>query len=88
MKTLKPLGDRALIKVELIRKKDQAGVEYTDMSREAKVLEVGTGEYSENLKKGATVYYNPRGCIAVEAMQTKKHVFLFIDSCDVYGLLS
>lgn len=88
MKTLKPLGDRAILKVAITTKKSKEGAEYTDLSREAKVLEVGTGEYSKGIKKGATVYYNPRGCINVDAEQTKKYVVLIVDACDVYGIFA
>ena len=84
-KKLLPLGERAIIKVELktIKPKDQP--EYTDLSREAKVLEVGEGEFSNSIKKGSTVYYNPRGCINIDVEKTKTHVVLVVDSCDIYA---
>lgn len=84
MKTLKPLGDRVLLKVNLETKKSKEGTEYTDLSREAKVIETN----SPLIKKGSVVYYNPRGCIQIETQSTKKYVVLIIDSCDVYGILS
>lgn len=80
MKKLKPAGDRCIIKVEIITKKTPEG-ETQDISREAKIVESNSKEF----KKGMTVYYNPRGCINVEAFSTKKHVLLIIDSCDIYG---
>lgn len=83
MKTLKPLGDRVLLRIKLVEERNAQGEKYLDLSREAKVLE------SNNplIKKGDVVYYNPRGCIQIEAMKTKKDVVLLIDAHDVYGLL-
>lgn len=81
MKKLYPLGDRIILKVELIRKKQKDGTETIDISREAKVE-----EGNKDIKKGSTVYYNPRGCIQVETMNTKKHIYLIVDTIDVYGI--
>lgn len=83
MKKLLPIGDRVVLKVELIRKKQKDGTETVDISREAKVEESSNTE----IKKGSTVYYNPRGCIQVETMNTKKHIFLIVDAIDVYGII-
>ena len=54
-KTLKPVGDRVLLKIKLVEKKNADGKKFTDLDREAKVLESNNKE----IKKGATVYYNP-----------------------------
>lgn len=81
--TILPAGDRVVLRVEIITKKDEQGNETQDISREAKVVESN----SADLKKGTLVYYNPRGCINVEAMSTKKHVFLIADACDIYGIV-
>ena len=82
MKTLKPLGDRVLLKIKLVEKKNAEGVKFTDLDREAKVIESN----NKDIKKGSTVYYNPRGCIQIETMSTKTYVVLIIDASDVYGL--
>lgn len=83
-KTLKPVGDRVLLKIKLVEKKNAEGQKFTDLDREAKVLESN----NKDIKKGATVYYNPRGCIQIETMKGKGFVVLIIDSSDVYGLWS
>jgi co-chaperonin GroES (HSP10) len=80
---LKPFGDRVIIKVPLTVKKTKEGVEYSDLSREAKVIESN----HKDIKKGAVVYYNPRGCINVDAEQTKKFVVLIVDVCDIYAIV-
>jgi co-chaperonin GroES (HSP10) len=80
---LKPIGDRVILKVNIETKKDKEGNEYTDISREAKVLESN----NDDIEKGAIVYYNPRGCINVEAKQTKKDMVLIVDACDIYATL-
>lgn len=82
MKTLKPIGDRVLLKIKLVEKRNENGEKFTDLDREAKVLESN----NKDIKKGATVYYNPRGCIQIETMKTKNAVVLIIDASDVYGL--
>ena len=78
-----PAGDRVVLRVAIITKKDDQGNETQDISREAKVVESN----SADIKKGMVVYYNPRGCINVEAMSTKKYVFLIADACDIYGIV-
>lgn len=80
---LKPAGDRCLIKVDIITKKTAEG-ETQDISREAKIVESN----NPNFKKGMTVYYNPRGCINVETLATKKNILLIIDADDIYGYFS
>ena len=82
MKTLKPLGDRVLLKIKLVERKNEQGEKITDLDREAKVLLSN----DEKIPKGSTVYYNPRGCIQIETMKSKGYVVLIIDSCDVYGI--
>lgn len=72
-----------LLKVELIRKKLKDGNESVDISREARVEESN----NKDIKKGSAVYYNPRGCIQVETMATKKYIFLLVDAIDVYGII-
>jgi co-chaperonin GroES (HSP10) len=83
-KTLKPVGDRVLLKIKLVEKKNAEGQKFTDLDREAKVLESN----NRDIKKGATVYYNPRGCIQIETMKGKGFVVLIIDAQDVYGFWS
>lgn len=84
MKTLKPIGDRVILKIKLVEKRNDKGEKFTDLDREAKVLESN----NKDIKKGSTVYYNPRGCIQIETMKAKNSVVLIIDACDVYGLWS
>jgi hypothetical protein len=79
---MKPIGNRAILKVAIETKKDKEGNEYTDISREAKVIESN----DPNIKKGAIVYYNPRGCINVETKQTKKDMVLIVDCEDIYAV--
>ena len=80
-----PLGCRTVLKVEKITKKDKEGNEYTDLSRQALVL--ATDDSLLGIKKGDIVYYNPRGCINIEAKETKKDMVLIVDNCDLYGKL-
>lgn len=82
MKAIKPIGDRVLLKIKLVEKRNENGEKFTDLDREAKVLESN----NKDIKKGSTVYYNPRGCIQIETMKTKNSVVLIIDASDVYGL--
>ena len=82
MKKVLPLGDRVTLKVELITKKNEEGQEFTDISKEAKVLDSN----NPDIPKGATVYYNPRGCINVEVLSTKKYITLIVEAIDVYGI--
>lgn len=82
MKTLKPIGDRVLLKIKLVEKRNENGEKFTDLDREGKVIESN----NKDIKKGSTVYYNPRGCIQIETMKTKSYVVLIIDASDVYGL--
>jgi len=80
---MKPLGERTILKVEKVEKKDKEGNKYTDISRQAEVLQTN----SKDVKKGDIVYYNPRGCINVEAKDTKKNMVLIVDNCDLYAKL-
>jgi co-chaperonin GroES (HSP10) len=79
---LLPVGDRCLIRVELITKKTTEG-ESTDISREATIVESSSPDF----KKGTKIYYNPRGCINIETLSTKKYILLIIDACDIYGVI-
>lgn len=72
------------MKVDLITKKNEQGTEFTDLSREAKVLESN----NEFIKKGSMVYYNPRGCVSVEALSTKKNITLIVEACDIYAVVA
>lgn len=90
LKNLKPIPvfeefGRTIIKVDFVTKKDAQGNEVVDLARNAKVLNV-TGE-TKAWKKGDTVYYNPRGCVALEVFATKTYTMLVIDNCDVYAVL-
>ena len=80
---MKPLGDRTLLKVQKIYKKQKDGTETMDISREAKVIETNHPE----LKKGDVVYYNPRGCVNIEVEDTKKSMTLVVDNDDLYCLI-
>lgn len=88
-----PLADRVLLKIKLVENRDEKGQKFMDLSREASVLSMGrVGEFvdqmrEDGVKVGSNVYYNPRGCINIETMKTKTHVFILVDACDVYGLL-
>lgn len=79
---MKPLGERTIIKVKKLIKKDVNGQEYEDISREGKVIETTHPE----LKKGSIVYYNPRGCINIEVEADKKSLTLAVDNDDLYVL--
>lgn len=90
------LGDRALIQFTNIYETetvaDNSGKNikmvkrevYKDFSREGKILAVGTGEFSEHLKKGMTVYAMPFGGVEVEKLSSKKYRVVCIPSEDVY----
>jgi hypothetical protein len=80
---MKQLGERTIIKVQKIYTKQKDGVETMDVSREGKVLETSHPE----LKKGDIVYYNPRGCVNIEAKDTKKEMVLVVDNDDLYCLI-
>lgn len=82
-KTIIPVGDRVTLKVPVVTKKDAEGNEFTDVSREAKVLDSN----NDTIKKGMTVYYNPRGCINVDIASTNKYVILIVEACDIYGIV-
>lgn len=90
LKNLKPIPvfeefGRTIIKVDFVHEKDAQGNERVDLARNAKVMEV-TKE-TKAWKKGDTVYYNPRGCVALEVFATKTYTMLVIDNCDVYAVL-
>ncbi len=73
-----------LLKIKLVEKRNAQGEKFTDLDREGKVIESN----NKDIKKGSTVYYNPRGCIQIETMKGKGYVVLIIDAADVYGLWS
>lgn len=79
---MKPIGQRLIIKVKKNIKKE-GELEVIDLSQEAKVVESNIPE----VKKGDVVYYNPRGCINIQNLETKKEITLIIDSDDVYAKL-
>lgn len=88
----KVLGDRCLIQFTNIYEKEEVwdGKKmvkkevYKDFSREGKILQLGTGEFSDNLKKGMTVYAMPFGGVEVEKLSSKKFRVVCIPSEDVY----
>ena len=79
---MKALGNRVLLQVNIVKKKQADGTEKEDISREGVVLQ-SSGE----LKKGDKVYYNPYGCVEIESKRTKKNLTLCVDLEDVYVLL-
>ena len=76
---IKPVGDRAILKVKLYIDKD--GVE--QVNQDAKVLESNV----EGIKKGDTVFFNQYGAISVNDQRTKGSAILIVDAEDIYGLL-
>jgi co-chaperonin GroES (HSP10) len=79
---MKPIYEevgRTILKVQKLFKKTKDG-EIVDISREAKVIETTHPE----LKKGDMVYYNPRGCINLEILETKKEIVMCVDNVDIY----
>lgn len=76
---MKPVGNRVFLKVAIRTDKD--GNEEID--QEAKVVDSNM----EGVKKGDTVFFNQYGAVSVNSMKTKKHIFLIVDSEDVYGKL-
>lgn len=79
---MKVLGKRALLQVNIVKRKQADGTEKEDISREGVVLQAN-GE----LKKGDRVYYNPYGCVEIETKRTKKALVLCVDLEDVYVVL-
>jgi co-chaperonin GroES (HSP10) len=79
MNSLKPIGNRVFLKVNISIGKD--GVE--KVSQEAKVIESNM----EDVKKGDTVFFNQFGAVSVDSLKTKKNIFLICDAEDVYGKL-
>jgi hypothetical protein len=88
------LGDRALIQFtniyEMEEVPDASGKRlvkkevYKDFSREGKVLDKGTGEFADTLKKGMMVYAMPFGGVEVEKLSSKKYRVVCIPAEDVY----
>lgn len=79
---MKALGNRVLLQVNIIKRKQEDGTEKDDISREATVLQ-SVGE----LNKGDLVYYNPYGAVEIESKRTKKSLVLCVDLEDVYVVL-
>lgn len=79
---MKALGDRVLLQVAIIKRKQEDGTEKDDIAREGVVMQ-NAGE----LKKGDVVYYNPFGCVEIESKRTKKALVLCVDMEDIYVLL-
>lgn len=79
---MKVLGNRVLLQVDIIKRKNQDGTEVDDISREGLVIAVG--DITTDLKKGDKVYYNPFGMVEIESKRTKKSLFLCVDADDVY----
>lgn len=79
---MKVLGDRVLLQVAIIKRKQEDGTEKEDISREGVVL-----QGNDEMNKGDIVYYNPFGCVEIETKRTKKALVLCVDSEDVYVVL-
>ena len=79
---MKALGNRVLLQVNIVKRKQEDGTTKEDISREGLVLQ-SSGE----LKKGSKVYYNPYGGVEIESKRTKKALVLCVDMEDVYVLL-
>ena len=79
MKNIKVVGERVLLQINIL--KDEKGEEQP--SQEGKVLQSGV----DDVKKGATVFYNPFGAVSINSLKTKKHMFLVVDGEDVYATL-
>lgn len=79
---MKALGDRVLLQVAIIKRKQEDGTEKDDIARDGVVMQ-NAGE----LKKGDVVYYNPFGCVEIETKRTKKALVLCVDMEDIYVLL-
>lgn len=79
---MKALGNRVLLQVNIIKRKQEDGTEKDDISREATVMQAA-GE----LNKGDVVYYNPYGAVEIESKRTKKTLVLCVDLDDVYVVL-
>lgn len=80
---MKVIGNRVLLQVEIINKKDDAGNVRPDISREGKVLQSN----SEEIKKGDVCYYNPYGCVEIESKRKKNMTVLCVDIEDIYIVL-
>lgn len=76
---MQALGNRVLLQVAIVKRKQEDGKEVDDISREGTVL-----QSSGDLKKGDTVYYNPYGAVEIETKRTKKSLVLCVDLEDVY----
>lgn len=74
---MKPLGNRAVLKVKIHTNKE--GVE--EIEQEAKVLDSNV----EGVKKGDTVFFNQYGAVSVNSLKTKKDMVLIVDAEDIYG---
>jgi len=79
-KVLVPLGDRVLLKVKKITKKDAEGNKITDIEREGKVIKSN----NKQLAKGDTVYYNPYGGVNIECFESNNSMLLCVDFDDIY----
>lgn len=89
----KVLGDRVLLQFtniyEIEEYKTETGRKakrevYKDFTREAKVLAKGSGEFSDNIIVGETVYAMPFGGVEIENLSSKKYRVVVIPASDVY----
>jgi hypothetical protein len=80
---MKPIYEevgRTILKVQKLFKKTKDG-DLVDLSREAKVV---ASTHPDIFKKGMVVYYNPRGCVNIETLETKKEIIMTVDNIDIY----
>jgi len=80
---MRPFSNKAIIQVELIKKKKPDGTKMEEPNQEGLVLESNI----KGINKNDTVLFNFFGAVNIEKLQTKNSLTLIVEAEDIYAII-